>query len=99
MEEKTGCFSLFKRLNNPYYVLRTMNHVFLVVYCKTPGCITARILKYMGPDSGEREFSEFVPTRFYVDCGRCLQCHSYEQSEVYPLITETAAPPEFHNAF
>jgi len=65
-----------------------MNHVFLVVNCKTPGCTTERILKYMGPDSGERKLSESVPARFDAECGRCLQWHSYEQSEVYPLITE-----------
>ena len=77
----------------------TMNHVLLVVYCKTPGCNTARILKYMGPDLGERKFNELVPPRFHAACGRCQRSHSYEQSEVYPLMTETAAPPDFLNAF
>lgn len=76
-----------------------MNHVFLVVNCKTPGCATERILKYVGPDLGEGKFSESVPARFDAECGRCMQRHSYEQSDVYSLVTESPAPPEFLNAF
>ena len=76
-----------------------MSHLFLVVNCKTPGCTTERILKYIGPELGERKFIEFVPARFKAECGRCLQSHSYAQGEVYPQVADTPPPPEFLNAF
>ena len=76
-----------------------MDHLFLVVNCKTPGCTTARILKYLGQDSGDIKFGEFVPARFRAECGSCQKLHFYERGEVYPMITETSPPPDFLNAF
>lgn len=76
-----------------------MTHIYLAVTCKTPQCRTAIAVKYIGPDTGQTEIEDSVPTGFEYQCGRCSRAHRYLREELYPLKTDSAPPAGFENPF
>jgi hypothetical protein len=67
-------------------------HIYLAVNCKTRGCGTICLIKYLGPDTGQSEVDDTAPTGFQYQCGNCHQAHRYELKDVYPFRTDSSPP-------
>jgi hypothetical protein len=76
-----------------------MKHLYLALNCRTPACGTAMLVKYIGPDIGQKEVGDLVPTGFEYECGRCTRTHRYLREELYPFRTDSAPPKGFENPF
>jgi hypothetical protein len=74
-------------------------HLFLAVTCRTPGCTTGRLVKYIGPYSGEYKFQHLAPESFAYRCGKCKRTHHYLRDEVYPVKLAEGPQPGFKSAF
>ena len=74
-------------------------HLFLAVTCRTLGCTTGCMVKYVGPYSGESKFQHLAPEWFVSCCSECNQTHRYKREEIYPVLRDEAPPVEFESAF
>ena len=76
-----------------------MKHIYLVANCKTPGCGTACVLKYLGEDIGQEEIAEFEPTGFQYECGNCQTPQRFDLVDLYPAKMDEPPPPGWSNGF
>jgi hypothetical protein len=74
-------------------------HLFLAVTCRTLGCTTGCMVKYVGPYSGESKFQHLAPEWFVSFCEECKQTHPYTREEIYPVLRDEAPPVGFESAF
>jgi hypothetical protein len=57
------------------------------------------LIKYIGPDTGQQQIADLVPTGFEFECGRCARTYRYVREELYPLRTDSPPPRELQNPF
>jgi len=74
-------------------------HIYLALNCKTPGCRTMNLVKYIGPDSGQSDIMANPPTGFVFECGRCGRSHPYQIDDLFPTKTDSAPPMGFESPF
>ena len=88
-----------KKTSQSVIIRGAMEHLYLVVNCKTPGCTAGCVIKHLGPYAGQSEVQKMAPEWFEFRCGECKKLHLYSRTDVYPIRNRKAPPPEFENAF
>ncbi len=67
-------------------------HAYLVLNCKTPGCSTEHVAKYLGEEGKlEPSYAIEMPTPFLIPCPDCGQTHDYVWGDLRRV--EAAMPP------
>jgi len=75
-------------------------HLYIAVPCKTPGCQTSHMLKYLGEKGKISGGSEYwIPYPLIIECPMCNQTHDYceSQSQFYTAEFRSPPPKEFQN--
>jgi hypothetical protein len=74
-------------------------YLYLKIDCKTKGCETACVLKFLGPYFGQGKISDLIPEWFDYQCHACGQTQRYQRSDVRPIVSDDPPPSEFQDAF
>ena len=71
-------------------------HSYLVADCKTHGCETVHVLKYLG-GKPEQEIEIAMPARLWIRCRKCFLSYDYSRTDVRQVEQIEAPPPDFLN--
>lgn len=78
-----------------------IEHWYLCVDCKTPGCNQRQAVKYVGPadelPDGCDGLDVIVPFGFQAQCEACQEVHGYRLRDVIPRLLPNAPTPAFRN--
>jgi len=71
-----------------------MNHLYIVVGCKTAGCNAAHVLMHLGENGkGPAKVEYWMCYPLMVDCPTCGKTYDYSDSEERFRQKELPAPP------